>query len=177
MKKIATILIVLASVLSINAQDSVVFNQGFGVAYYQTSSISLYNNQGDNQTYAHTPSSAFKNSAPMVIREKGQFIDRVKPINGVGTTRGSFSCHYQMRLNYKGFFAISNTHIHMDKSTGFQFAPKFANFKIDLGYQFKKFKLSIGHQCLHAISSYQNRNEYKIAGGYNRIKLTYNIID
>ena len=144
MKKIITTLIVLASVLSVNAQK---FEQGFGVAYYQRSNICVYNRPNSGGLEART------------------------------AHKGHYECRYQMRLKYKGFFAISNTSIFMDKAKGITFAPSFADFKIDIGYKLGALKLSIGHQCLHAVESEQNINLNRISGGYNRIKLTYNIID
>ena len=177
MKNLLIILIVFASFsLSAQSNKSLVFNQGFGVAYYQSSSISLYDNS--SQLYERAASSSFKGKRPFVVRKSGMYKDRVQKVDRVRSDKGTFECHYQMRLKYRGFFAVSNTYIFMNKAKGLSFAPTLADFRLDFGYQFKAFKLSLGHQCLHSIDSKgYNDKGYRIAGGYNRIKLTYNIID
>lgn len=88
---------------------------------------------------------------------------------------GTFSCLYQLRITYKCFGIISNTTIYMNKDKGFQFAPTQADFRLDFMYHITdKLELSIGHQCLHGISStFIERRQ--LFGGYDKMRITYNI--
>lgn len=150
-KTLSLILLMSISLLSsantYKRKNPLVFNQGFGVAYY--ASGPFFNIYSSSKKYG---------------------------LINMGVKKGKFECIHQMRLNYKGFFAISNTSIFVNKAPkGFVFNPTLADFKIDLGYNVGKFKLSLGHQCLHAIEVMSSRDENRVSGGYNRIKITYNI--
>lgn len=91
---------------------------------------------------------------------------------------GNVKWRYQLRFEYKNISLHSNTHIYMNYGGKCEFKPSMAIFDLDLRYDIKKFRITLGHRCVHPIMNGGREilNSGKAFGGYRvKISLSYNI--